>query len=110
MLPLQPHPHRSFHLARDTVRVTLIATFDPVVFQITPTKAAGSMRGVVVFDDRSDLAFYTLDREMEEYVVRRITELDVEAGAPVSGWGQGAGFIWCECFVCVSSQRRWQAW
>lgn len=42
------------------------------------------MKGVVVFDDKSDMVFFTLDKEMEKFVVDRITELEQAAGATVS--------------------------
>ena len=38
----------------------------------------------MVFDDKSDMVFFTLDKEMEKYVVNRITELEKAAGATVS--------------------------
>lgn len=39
------------------------------------------MKGIVVFDDRSDLAFYSLDKEMERYVKERVKQLEGEAVA-----------------------------
>ncbi len=42
------------------------------------------MKGILIFDDRSDLAFFSLDREMRRYVVDRIRTLDMEAGSTVS--------------------------
>ena len=39
------------------------------------------MKGIVVFDDRSDLAFYSLDKEMEHYVKERVRQLEGEAGS-----------------------------
>lgn len=42
------------------------------------------MKGIVVFDDRSDLAFYSIDKEMEQYVQDRVRQLEGEAGAEVS--------------------------
>ena len=42
------------------------------------------MRGVIIIDDRSDLAFYSLDKEMERFILGRVMELEEEAGAPVS--------------------------
>ena len=42
------------------------------------------MKGIVVFDDRSDLAFYSLDKDMEHYVKERVRQLEGEAGAEVS--------------------------
>ena len=41
------------------------------------------MKGIVVFDDRSDLAFYSLDKEMERYIKDRVKQLEGEA-APAS--------------------------
>ena len=41
------------------------------------------MKGIVVFDDRSDLAFYSLDKEMERYIKDRVRQLEGEA-APTS--------------------------
>ena len=42
------------------------------------------MKGIVVFDDRSDLAFYSLDKELEQYIRDRVKTLEGEAGAEVS--------------------------
>ena len=42
------------------------------------------MKGIIVFDDRSDLAFYSLDKEMELYIKDRVRQLEGEAGAEVS--------------------------
>ncbi len=42
------------------------------------------MKGVVIFDERANLAFYTVDKEMEEYVYGRMQELEEEGGAKVS--------------------------
>ncbi len=39
------------------------------------------MKGILIFDDRSDLAFFSLDREMRRYVIDRIRTLDMEAGS-----------------------------
>ena len=39
------------------------------------------MKGVVVFDDRSDLAFYSLDKGMEAYIKDRVRTLEGEAVA-----------------------------
>jgi len=39
------------------------------------------MKGLVVFDDRSDLAFYSVDREMGSYLFNRMKQL---SGASVS--------------------------
>lgn len=41
------------------------------------------MKGVVIFDERANLAFYTVDKELEEYVFGRMQELEEEAGATV---------------------------
>ena len=38
----------------------------------------------MVFDNKSDLAFYTVDKAMEKYVTDRINQLETESGAPVS--------------------------
>ena len=43
------------------------------------------MKGVVIFDERANLAFYSVDKEMEEYILGRMQELEEEAGARVSG-------------------------
>ena len=42
------------------------------------------MKGVLIFDERANLAFYSVDKEMEEYVYDRMQELEEEAGAKVS--------------------------
>lgn len=42
------------------------------------------MKGVVIFDERADLAFYSLDKEMEDYILGRMQELEAAAGARVS--------------------------
>jgi len=42
------------------------------------------MKGVVIFDERANLAFYSVDKELEEYVYGRMQELEEEAGAKVS--------------------------
>jgi len=39
------------------------------------------MKGVLIFDDRSDLAFFSLDKGMEKYVLERIHSLDQAAGS-----------------------------
>ena len=39
------------------------------------------MKGIVVFDDRSDLAFYSLDKEMERYIKERVRQLEGEAAS-----------------------------
>ena len=33
------------------------------------------MKGLIIFDDRSDLAFFSLDREMEKHVFNRMKQL-----------------------------------
>ena len=33
------------------------------------------MKGLIVFDDKSDLAFFSLDREMEKHVFNRMKQL-----------------------------------
>jgi hypothetical protein len=48
-----------------------------------PSSTELEMKGIVVFDDRSDLAFYSLDKEMERYVKDRVRQLEDEA-APSS--------------------------
>ncbi len=42
------------------------------------------MKGILIFDDKSDLAFFCLDKEMRRYVIDRIRTLDIEAGSNVS--------------------------
>ena len=42
------------------------------------------MKGVVIFDDRSDLAFFSVDKEMKKFILNRISTLDAEAGSNVS--------------------------
>ena len=42
------------------------------------------MKGVVIFDDKSDLAFFSLDKEMKKFIEDRINALDAEAGSNVS--------------------------
>ncbi|XP_064383675.1 BLOC-3 complex member HPS1-like isoform X2 [Halichondria panicea] len=39
------------------------------------------MKGILIFDDKSDLAFFCLDKEMKRYVIDRIRTLDIEAGS-----------------------------
>ena len=42
------------------------------------------MKGVVIFDERADLAFYSLDGEMEQFILGRMQELEAEhCGGPV---------------------------
>ena len=53
-----------------------------VIQQPSPAKPF-KMKGIVVFDDRSDLAFYSLDKEMERYIKERVRQLEGEA-APSS--------------------------
>lgn len=36
------------------------------------------MKGVVIFDERADLAFYCLDDEMEKFILGRMQELEME--------------------------------
>ena len=53
------------------------------------------MKGVAIFDERADLAFYSLDKEMERFILVRMQELEMEqTGVAVSS-------VWCVC-VCVS--------
>ena len=33
------------------------------------------MKGLLIFDDKSDLAFFSLDREMEKHVFNRMKQL-----------------------------------
>lgn len=42
------------------------------------------MKGVLIFDEKADLAFYYLDEGMEKFFLDRVMELEGEAGAPVS--------------------------
>lgn len=42
------------------------------------------MKGILIFDDKSDLAFFSLDKEMKKFVVERIKMLDMEAGVSAS--------------------------
>lgn len=46
------------------------------------------MKGVVIFDERADMAFFSLDEEMESFILGRMQELEVEqtGSAAVSGW------------------------
>lgn len=39
------------------------------------------MKGLVVFDDKSSIAFFSLDKELENYISDRIKQLESEAGA-----------------------------
>lgn len=42
------------------------------------------MKGVAVFDERANLAFYSLDKDLEKFILCRMQELEKEqAGAPV---------------------------
>ena len=45
------------------------------------------MRGVTIFDERANMAFYSLDEEMEEFILGRMLELETEqsGAAAVSG-------------------------
>ena len=36
------------------------------------------MKGVVIFDERADMAFFSLDEEMEKFILERMLELEVE--------------------------------
>ena len=48
------------------------------------------MKGVAIFDERADLAFYSLDKEMEKFILSRMQELETEhTGAAVSDLGLG---------------------
>ena len=38
----------------------------------------------MVFDDKSSIAFFSLDKELEKYISDRIRQLEAEAGARVS--------------------------
>ena len=42
------------------------------------------MKGLVIFDERANLSFYSLDKEMEAYISNRMQELEKTAGASVS--------------------------
>lgn len=43
------------------------------------------MKGVVIFDERADMAFFSLDTEMEKFILGRMLELEVEqSGITVS--------------------------
>ncbi len=42
------------------------------------------MKGLVVISDACDIAFYSVDREFEKYVVDRIKGLEEAAGAQVN--------------------------
>lgn len=43
------------------------------------------MKGVVIFDERADMAFFSLDKEMEQFILGRMQELEAEhMGAAVS--------------------------
>ena len=33
------------------------------------------MKGLLIFDDKSDLAFFSLDREMEKHIFNRMKQL-----------------------------------
>lgn len=46
------------------------------------------MKGVVIFDERADLAFYCLDKEMERFILGRMQELEAEHGG--SGGVEGS--------------------
>lgn len=41
------------------------------------------MKGIIVFDDRSDIAFFTLDRDLEEYMYDRLRQLEEAHGGKV---------------------------
>lgn len=36
------------------------------------------MKGVVIFDERADMAFFSLDKEMEQFILGRMQELEAE--------------------------------
>ena len=59
------------------------------------------MKGLLVFDERSDIAFYSLDKELEKYIICRIRHLEEAAGAQVrSSSSSGLGRrlqAWCSC-------------
>lgn len=40
------------------------------------------MKGVVIFDERADLAFHCLDKEMERFILERMQELELEHSGP----------------------------
>ena len=41
----------------------------------------------MVFDDKSSIAFFSLDKELEKYISDRIKQLESEAGAKVGPSG-----------------------
>ena len=45
---------------------------------------AANMRGVVIFDDHTEVAYYHVDREMEKFIRERRRDLELAAGASVS--------------------------
>ena len=61
------------------------------------------MKGVVIFDDRSDLAFFSVDKEMKKFILNRISTLDAEAGSNVS-----QQYTPCsECILYSSKDNEW---
>ncbi len=58
------------------------------------------MKGILIFDDKSDLAFFCLDKEMRRYVIDRIRTLDIEAGSNVSSPHSSVEYTdYISCFV-----------
>ena len=41
------------------------------------------MKGIIVFNDRADISFYSLDRELRKYMFDRLRSLEEDAGAMV---------------------------
>ena len=58
------------------------------------------MKGIVVFDDRSDLAFYSLDKEMERYVKERVKQLEGEAVA--TSVSAAHEIPWSRIWICTT--------
>jgi hypothetical protein len=56
------------------------------------------MKGVVIFDERADMAFFSVDKELEEFILGRMQELEMElTGGTVSP------FLSCMCVQAFHS-------
>ena len=55
-----------------------------VYFRLIVTDTTYTMKGVVIFDDRSNLAYYSLDKEMKAYMSGRMQDLEAAARAKLS--------------------------
>lgn len=50
----------------------------------TKKQATWTMKGVVIFDGRTDISFFSLDEEMESFILDRMQELEEPNTSQVS--------------------------